>query len=172
MLRFFFFGAMLLALGCPRKKEEPVVLEATRSSTNLPPPSNTPMAPEASTVGEKLALEASSRPAANPKAEVVLDALQKSGLHLKNQKQHAGAPVGAGYCVGAESDENVSLSICEYRDQNAARDGKEASERAFRAIANREVFLNRMTTLTLLQYPKNEASEAAAKRAVEAFQKL
>jgi hypothetical protein len=73
------------------------------------------------------------------------------------------------FCLGAQAEQGVSMSVCEYANEAAARAGRDASSAAFKSIANREIFVNRSTTLSVLQSPRTSGSEALVKRAVEAF---
>ena len=127
----------------------------------------------ATSLGGKMAEEALARPAGALKAENVFAAFQKSGMKLVDPpKQHMGSPVGAMYCAGAVSEAHLAMSVCEYRDEAAAKKGREESATAFKAIANRDVYLNKQTTLTILQNPRGADSEAEAKRILALFEKM
>lgn len=161
--------ALLLLVGCAKQREE----AAARTVAPTPAlPSEPPSRPRAESVGEKLQQESSARVTGNPRAEDVVSALQKAGLQLRDPRQHAAAPMRALFCIGAQSENNVSLSVCEYEGDAAARAGRELSMDAFKDIPNREVSVNRSTTLTLLQSPRTLRSETEVKRALDVFKSL
>jgi len=161
--------ALLLLAGCARQGEE----AAARAVAPTPTlPSEPPSRPRAESVGERLQQESGARASGNPRAESVISALQKAGLQLRDPRQHAAAPMGALFCIGAQSENNVSLSVCEYEGAAAARAGRELSVNAFKSIPNRDVWVNRSATLTLLQSPRTSRSETEVKRAVDVFKSL
>jgi hypothetical protein len=176
-------AAVLLATVAACKseaKKDPAPSPATAApSTNEAPTaqgsaSAMPSYPgRAVSIGDKMAQEATARPAGALRAEEVLAAFQKDGMKLKEPpKQHLGSPVGAMYCVGARSEANVAMSVCEYRDEAAAKKGRDESLAAFKAIENRDVHVNKQTTLTVLQNPKGPESEAESTRIVAQFAKM
>ncbi|MGQ0503942.1 MAG: hypothetical protein ACT4TC_01330 [Myxococcaceae bacterium] len=129
----------------------------------------TPVPTSALSLTERMARESASRPTGTPTAEAILELIKKDGFTLKTLGQHLASPVGAIYCVGATLEEDVSLSICEYADEAAAKKGRELSASAFSAIKGREVFLNKKTTLALLQSPPGERASATARKLSKDF---
>ncbi len=162
-------------------KSDPAAASATAPSTSASAApvvqgsaSATPAYPgRGASLGDKFTQEAANRPAGAMRAEEVFAAFQKGGMKLKEApKQHMGSPVGAMYCAGATSEANLAMSVCEYRDEAAAKKGREESATAFKAIPNRDVYINKQTTLTILQNPKGPESEAESKRIIAQFAKM
>lgn len=177
--------------GCAKTKSEPaaekpaatsavasVTAPAPAPATSAPPNSAASGAGAAGPIGravvtiqDKLDVEKDGRPKDTPSAEQVFAAVEQAGVALTDKKQHVGAVYGAAYCVGAKSG-GVAYSACEYESAEAAKAGRDTSIKAFQT-GNREVYTNKKTTLTVLQpSPKTPASEAIAKKSVEAFKKL
>ncbi|MBF5043784.1 hypothetical protein FGE12_15410 [Aggregicoccus sp. 17bor-14] len=119
----------------------------------------------------RLAQEAEARPTGTPRAEEVLAALQRAGLHLGEHQQYLASASGARYCYGARSQRGLRLSVCEYGDVASAR---AARQRVLRALGSpeRAVLLNRATTLQLQRPVGSPDAEAEARTAAQAFQKL
>ena len=181
--------ALLVAVGafsaCAKSKPEPGEARpaAASASVTVATPSATPPSAAAASAGagpvgraivtiqDKLDSEKDGRPKDTPKVEDVFAAIEKTGAALTDKKQHVGSVYGAQYCMGAKS-ESVAYSACEYESADAAKAGRETSMKAFQT-GNRDIFTNKKTTLTILQpSPKTPASEALAKKSVEAFTKL
>lgn len=110
---------------------------------------------------ERFDSEAQNRPKGTPTAEQAFAAFTGASLELHGKKQHLASLYQALYCVGAESNDDVALSLCEYPNEASATKGREMSQKAFGAIVGREVFQNKGTTLTVLRVKKTP--EAAAK---------
>ncbi|MEO6420254.1 MAG: hypothetical protein ABIP39_12635, partial [Polyangiaceae bacterium] len=65
------------------------------------------------------------------------------------------------------------FSVCEYADEAAAKAGRATSLKALAGVPNREIAVNKKTTLTVRQPPtKTPASEAAARKAAQIFATL
>ncbi|MDP9150966.1 MAG: hypothetical protein M3O36_13635, partial [Myxococcota bacterium] len=131
-------------------------------------------APVIVTLGDKIAYESTHRTATDtPKVEDVYAALEKAGFKLREKQQHVAAVFGAEYCVGAKADDDVALSVCEYVSPAAAKDGRDMSLKTLASVPNREIHVNRKTTLTIRQpAAETSASQAAAKSAADVFDKL
>ena len=122
---------------------------------------------------DRLKREQQSRPHVAPTADDVFAAFGKTGVKLKEQKQHLASPIAAAYCVGAKSDdEALAMSVCEYPDEATGTAGVETSKKTFAAVANRNVWRNKATTLAIIQVKKDATSDAAEKKLVAAFTKL
>lgn len=146
----------------------PVIASAVASTV----PSARPVQPVFS-LGDKLEVEKHDRPTATPKAEDVYAAFEKSGFVLTEKQQHVASVFGAKFCLGAKSDPEMAYSVCEYADEAAAKAGRESSIKALAVVPNREISVNKKTTLTVRQpATKTSASEAAAKKAAQVFAKL
>jgi len=114
--------------------------------------------------------EAANRPTGTIKAEDAMEAFRKAGVELDAVRQHLGRPYGARYCVGAKSGTIIALSVCEYIDVAAASAGAEVSRKL--VLANREIRINRATSLTVRELEKTTAADAVAKKLFDAFAKL
>jgi hypothetical protein len=156
-------GKLLLLLG--------VVLTAHCKQSAVPAPAadvaNAPSAAAAPDnphpqfgLASLLADEAKHRPTGTVPVEAVLSAMEKAGIRLQESTQHPGSVWKAAFCKGAKTQEGVSLSICEYADEQAAKSGMEASRKAF-ATPGRSVYVNRKTTLTVLSNGRAQATEQA-----------
>jgi hypothetical protein len=175
-------GIAVFQVGCSRQKEGQagtdtrVAAAASASSSGSSATASfktsNPPVPYGLALAERLRLEAAARPADTPKAEDVLAAVVKSGVPLQEQSQHLASPIGARFCVGAKSSQNVAMSACEYADATAAAAGRDASAKAFGMVDHRDVVVNRKTTLTILQAPFDSESQAAHDKAVAAFRNL
>lgn len=172
------FLALFAALtGCARQKETSPNAGASAIGTNTPTQSTTmaaaaPPAPYGLALADRLSREAAQRPGDTPKAEDVLAAVAKSGVPLAEEAQHLASPVGASFCVGARSPQNVAMSACEYADDAAAAAGRDMSRKAFASVLHRDIVVNKKTTLTILQAPFDARSQSAHDAAVAAFKKL
>jgi hypothetical protein len=172
-----------LSGGCARQKESATdpgasshppatpTLSAARATVSAA--AAAPPAPYGLALADRLSLEATGqRPGDTPKAEDVLAAVAKSGVPLEDQTQHLASPIGARFCIGAKSSQNVAMSACEYEGVAAAVAGRDASLQAFGKIEHRDVVVNKKTTLTILQAPFDARSQAAHDKAVAAFMKM
>ena len=126
------------------------------------------------TVADRLDHERTARSAsATPKVEEVFAALERAGVETRDKRQHLASPMGAMYCEGAVSTAgDLAVSVCEYEGDDAARAGRETSFEAFARVPNREVYVRRATTLTLMQPTVTAESATVVKRAVDSFQRL
>lgn len=116
--------------------------------------------------------ESHTRPANTPKAEDLYAALAKAGMKIVDQKQHAASPFGAKFCLGAEAENQLSLSVCEFDSAEAAKGGQDMSLKAFKTVPNRELLINKATLLTVREYSKTAEIDAASKRAKQLFMAL
>lgn len=118
---------------------------------------------------DRLQQEAQARPQGALTAETVLSSLEAKGLKITKKQQHLAQPFGASFCLGAELDADVALSICEYPDESSAKTGRDVNAKSFREIAHREVFVNGKTTLAVLETPAGERSSKAKETVVAVF---
>ncbi len=122
-------------------------------------------------IGEMLAKELASRPTGTPRVEDAFAAFGAQGV-VAAPKQHLAAPVGARYCVSGTTAAGVAIGVCEYADAAAAAAGRETSTKAFGAVPNREIHVNKATTLTLLQSVPSDATRGEVAKILAAFAKL
>lgn len=124
-------------------------------------------------LGDKLQVEQRDRPVGTPKAEDVYAAFEKAGFALTEKQQHVASVFGAKFCLGAKTDNDMAFSVCEYADEAAAKAGRETSLKALAVVPNRDILVNKKTTLTVRQpAAKTPASEASAKKAAQVFSTL
>jgi hypothetical protein len=177
-------GVVLIAgAGCSRNKEGESATPAASASVapiasasphaaGSSSGSASPQVPYGLALADRLSHEAATRPTDTPKAEDVLAAVVKSGVALDDQAQHLASPIGARFCIGAKSPQNVAMSACEYADAAAAAAGRDMSLQSFAKIEHRDVIVNKKTTLTILQAPYDAQSQAAHDKALAAFKTL
>jgi len=115
-------------------------------------------------------VEANNRPLGTLRAEEALEAFRRLGIELHEERQHLARPYGARYCMGAKSGTELALSVCEYIDAAAAQAGAEVSRKI--PLAQRQIQLNRATSLTVRQIKKTPASDALAQRLFQTFTQL
>jgi len=120
---------------------------------------------------ERLAKERASRPTATPRADEVIGAITKAGVKLDDESQVYAATVKASYCEAAKGSD-VFVSVCEYAGEAEAQAGRDYSAKTFAAIANRQIYVNKKTTLTIGQATPSPKGDADTKRAAAAFAKL
>jgi hypothetical protein len=114
--------------------------------------------------------EAVNRPRGTITVEEALAAFREADIKLDTVRQHLARPYGARYCVGAKSGSAIALSVCEYIDSAAADAGAEISRKLL--LANREIRVNRATTLTVREIEKTPAADAVAVKLFERFARL
>jgi hypothetical protein len=168
---------LALGTGCSKKPEPELSAAASAApavtSAPAPPISTASAAAQRLlSLNQRFEREAGQRPKDTPRVEDVLAAFEQQGLTCQDRRQHLAAPFRARYCFGARTDHDVAISICEYGDAHGAKLGRDESLKAFSAVQNREIFLNRSTTLTLRQGRPTAASQAVIRKLVEAFSKV
>lgn len=124
------------------------------------------------TIVEMLTSEAKNRPKDTPSAEAVIDALRAAGFDVKPAKQSLAYTVKAKYCAISGTSTGLGIAICEYESAEAAEEGKKHSLEKFSTIPNREIAINKKTTLTLRNTGGTESGKAEVAKAFEVFSKL
>ncbi len=165
MKRIVLAVTVMAVWGCSKQAPAPVPVAA-------PVAPAAPAVARSGSLGGALEQESLRRPEGTPRAEDVMGAFKGAGVKLSSEKQHLGAPIEAAYCVGAESGGGLSLSVCEYDDAAKASAGKQMSLKAFGAITHRQIYLNKKTTLTVLESAPSAEADAEQKQLVELFAKL
>ena len=158
-------AVLSMGMGGCEKKAAPTVAAPTVAAPAVAAP-GTPLS-----LFARLESEARGRSAAGLRAELVLDTLDQNGVRIVKRQQYVGAVVGAAYCLGGNTASGLALSVCEYADEVAARQGRELSMDRFRAVS-KEVLVNQRTTLTLSFTGATPASPDEKKRIVALFSKL
>ena len=144
-----------------------VTNDAGNAASTVP---SAPSLSRAASLMDRLEQERLSRPHGNKRSvEDVVAAIRRAGVVLDEPKQHLGAPIGALYCVGAHTEHDVAISVCEFADEKAALAGRDLSRVAFQKIAHRTVHAEAETTLALLESPPNRESERDVRRTLGAF---
>jgi hypothetical protein len=169
----FLIGALsLLTLaGCNEKQAPQPAAKAEAAAASAT--SRSPTAPRAENPRDIQALfqvEANNRPRGALRVEDALTAFRSAGIALGSERQHLARPYGARYCVGAKSGPDVALSVCEYVDGAAAEAGAAVSRQL--TLKDREIRLQRATSLTVRLIKKTPESQALAARLFDAFAKL
>ncbi len=164
--------AVLPACGKARSVSRPP-LEQARPTVTAP---NTP--PAAAALVQKddirglFRAEAANRPAHTARVEDVLAAFEGAGVRISDVRQHLAKPFGADYCAGAEANQCVVLSVCEYRSSAAAAAGRIASAKGLASIPHRQIAQNGATTLTLRDRDHSAASRSVVESMKRAFAAL
>jgi hypothetical protein len=141
---------------------------APRTGETSPPPP--PVASNA--VMDELKREAADRPTGTPAAEAVLDLFESNGLALLRRTPVLATPVHAHYCAIASTKVGLSMSICEFDSEAAAKAGRETSLQVFKSIPNRTLLLNGKTMLTLILPQDTDAIRAQRDKARTLFAQL
>lgn len=111
---------------------------------------------------EKMAVERGDRPADSLHAEALYDAVKADGLNVTNQRQVLGLTVGAAYCVKADVDPDIDLTVCEYDNDADAAKGK--AEIVKVPYPRREVLVRRGSTVGIGRLSEAKpTTDAAAK---------
>lgn len=124
-------------------------------------------------IPERFTAEATQRPTGTIRVEDATAAFRKAGLTIDDEKQHLASFYKAVYCVGAKAKaEDVSFSVCEYKDEAAAIGGKTINDKSFSAIKNRTTSRNGATTLTILESNKTAENDVLVKKLIDTFNAL
>lgn len=168
---------IVLALaGC--SKDKPGVGPADASSAAPPTVTSAPasawVAPSSTpsaymTIPQRFASEANHRPTGVVRVEDAMAAFRRAGVELVEEKQHLASAYQAQYCVGAKTKaDDVTLSLCEYRNTTEAKAGKAMNDKAFPS-KTRKTYENGGTTLTVLEVVVNKENDEIVKKIVDGF---
>jgi hypothetical protein len=91
-------------------------------------------ATDLSALADRMQFEASHRPGGKVNADTVLDALERTGMHLRKRRQYLGATMHASYCAGGTTSDGVAISVCEYTNHEAAMSAKQFIDKQYAAI--------------------------------------
>ena len=170
----------LLFAACSKKPDTsstPGPASATAASS-APAASAAPASPAAAgsgvafTLGERLRTEAQNRPPLHPNADDVLDAFEKAGGGVAAKKQGLAATYKASFCEGGTtSDGALTMSVCEYPNDDAAKAGLAALQAIYPASQARHV-LHKDTVLTTLRLKDGPATQALEGKLVAAYTAL
>jgi hypothetical protein len=175
-----FAAAVLVLVACSKKSDPSPGPEALPASSPTPPapaqsasasapPQASAPAAVAATLAERLLNEARNRPPIHPNADEVLVAFAKAGGSVGAKRQGLAVTYKASFCEGGTtSDGTVTLGICEYADDNAAKAGLAALQAIYPAKQARHV-LHKDTVLTTLRLQDGPAPQALESKLVAAY---
>ncbi|MBX3191350.1 MAG: hypothetical protein KF819_30410 [Labilithrix sp.] len=183
MKRAAVVAMVALAPACSKSGDPSAVGSATATTASVAPATSASTAPSVEpavavsatptaymSISERFASEAEKRPTGVPRVEDVMAALEKQGVRLREIKQHLGSPFQAAYCMGLQTGDDVHMSICEYRSEKAAIDGRQTSLDALKMVPARQIARNGGTTLTIRVGNPSPANEALVKTILKAFE--
>jgi hypothetical protein len=158
----------------PSSSPPPVASHAPASTASVTAAGTGPILPPEGmqSIPEKFASEAKNRPSGTVKVEDAFAAFETAGATLREKRQHLGGPFLAAYCVGAQTGEDVHMSVCEYSNAAKANEGKAMSEKAFGSVAGRTLYANGATTLTLRVGGTSAKDRELGQKIVQAFNGL
>jgi hypothetical protein len=123
-------------------------------------------------LGERLALEAASRPAKAVRVEQLEAALAKRGVTLTRKRQVLASPIEASYCELATTDTGLALSLCEFGDSDAAERGLARSRTTFDAMMPGRTLDTQANTLLTVTQPASPEAERQRQLARTTFASL
>jgi hypothetical protein len=130
---------------------------------NDPAPTSPAPLPEALSLGDRLAREASSRPAGAVRSEALVAALEAKGIAVARTRQVLGKTLNARYCAIAVTGAGLVASVCEFDSEAAARTAaKDSEERFGEAMPNRRFVTNGKSLLTVANLRDAVDDEARA----------
>jgi hypothetical protein len=91
------------------------------------PKKNEPKLP----LNERLTVEAATRPERAIRPQQLIDGLAQQGVAISRHRQVLAGPIEASYCEAMSSEQGLALSLCEFRDHDAAQRGLAKSKRDF-----------------------------------------
>jgi hypothetical protein len=107
-------------------------------------------------------------PMQTPRAEAVLDELERLGIKVGGRSQFMAKTVHALYCFGGDLAEGRQMIVvCEYPDEQSAQKGRALRLEQSGAVRGLEVFVNRKTMLTLYPDWRDSAASAALAQKVK-----
>ncbi len=178
-----FVTAVLVLTACSKATDsspgaEPVVASVASSVTppapaesasasSAPQPSAAPGI--AATLAQRLVNEAQSRPPIHPNADEVLVAFANAGGGVAAKKQGLAVTYKARFCEGGTTNDGaVTLSVCEYADDDSAKGGLAALQAIYPAKQSRHV-LHKDTVLTTLRLLDRPAAQALESKLVAVY---
>jgi len=157
----------------------PTAASSAPSTTSaVAPPAPAPAAPPsgalpaATTLADRLAEEARSRPLIHPNADEVLAAFAAAGGEVTTKRQGLAATYKASFCEGGTTgDRLVTLSICEYPDGDAAKVGLRTLQEVYPA-KNATHVLHKDTVLTTLRLQDGPPAHTLESKLLVAYRGL
>jgi hypothetical protein len=117
--------------------------------------------PENVSLTDRLAREASSRPAGAVRSEALVEALKARGIAVTRTRQVLGKTLDARYCAIAVTAAGLVASVCEFDSEAAARAAVKDSEQRFgKPMPDRRFVTNGKSLLTIANLRDTVESEA------------
>jgi len=124
------------------------------------------------TLGDRLLKEAQNRPHIQPNADDVLAAFAKAGGGVATKKQGLAATYKANFCEGGTTgDGSVTVSVCEYADDDSAKTGLAALQSIYPAKQANHA-LRKDTVLTTLRLKDGPDAQALESKLLAAYAAL
>jgi hypothetical protein len=123
-------------------------------------------------LGERLALEAASRPQRAVRPAQLLEALERAGVVFTRKRQVLASPVEASYCETALTGRGLALALCEFADAAAAQRGLARSHDSFDAMIPGRTLDTRFNTLLTVTQPSDADAERERELARTTFAEL
>jgi hypothetical protein len=136
-----------------------------------PAPPSPAALPDGVSLVDRMAREASSRPATAVRSEALVIALEAQGISVARTRQVLGKTLRARYCGLAVTATGLVASVCEYDSApEAVAAMKDSVERFGKAMPNRRLLTNGNSLLTIANV--RDAVEAEARTVAQAFAAL
>lgn len=130
---------------------------------NDPAPVSPAPLPENLSLVDRLAREASGRPAGAVRTEALVAALEAKGIAVARTRQVLGKTLHARYCSIAVTTAGVVASVCEFDSSSAALAALKDSEQRFgKPMPNRRLVTNGKSLLTIANLRDAVEDEANA----------
>ena len=143
---------------------KPVTSGAAGASSAAP----APMGMDQSFAG-RLVQESKTRPGLKPSVEDVFAMAEGLGAAVPTKQQTIAATYKASYCVGGfTTSKKLSINVCEYPDEAAATAGMAVSNRMFKSLTRRTVYVRKATTMALFE-TDDAPDKALEKKLTDAF---
>ncbi|MDB4990944.1 MAG: hypothetical protein JWN04_6122 [Myxococcaceae bacterium] len=168
----------VLALGLFACREAPIetkptptltVVKADEALAALPAPDP---AIARMPLSDRLALEASLRPAEAVRTEQLERALRPHGVSLMRQRQVLASTLGASYCELTVSEAGLGVALCEFVDAASATAGGARSRALFDSMVPGRTLVTRANTLLTVTHPESDAARREAELILTTFDAL
>lgn len=156
----------------PPVAADPAPFADARASTNLAP-SHPSVATFGSQVMHQLEREKRGRVPVPLSSERVAETFTKKGIELQPLKQGLGDPIGASYCAMSLTKDGVAFTVCEFKSDAEALEGKKRSEARYGpGNLGRTLIVNGRSLLVLRPAMPSEATKQQAATLAAVFTAL